>query len=130
VNCGGTRSICSNARRWSPNCEKLLNLGDASAAVHLPDREAIEEAMRNSLARSELEYVGDALATTTGLAAPSVARYIIAIRNLTEVSRGGVVAPGADEPLNEGYPPHNEGYPRTSDGPPMPRSGRTWTPWS
>lgn len=34
---------------------ELQDLGDASAAVHLPDREAIEEAMRRSLERSEQE---------------------------------------------------------------------------
>lgn len=34
---------------------ELQDLGDASAAVHLPDRAAIEEAMRQSLAREEQE---------------------------------------------------------------------------
>ncbi len=33
----------------------LQDLGDASAAVHLPDRAAITDAMRDSLARSEQE---------------------------------------------------------------------------
>ena len=54
----------------------------------------------------QLKHVGDALAATTGLGAPSVARYIVAIRNLTAVSRGGIVAAAGDDPLAEGYPSH------------------------
>lgn len=34
---------------------ELQDLGDASAALHLPDRAAVEDAMRRSLARAEHE---------------------------------------------------------------------------
>lgn len=58
------------------------------------------------VAIDQLKHVGDALASTTGLPAAVVARYILALRQLTEVSGGGIVAPADDEPLDGGFPPH------------------------
>lgn len=57
------------------------------------------------VAHDQLKHVGDALAETTGLAAPDVARYVAAIVKLTSVSRGGIL-PAAPRPLDDRFPPH------------------------
>ena len=57
------------------------------------------------VAHDQLKHVGDALAETTGLAAPDVARYVAAIAKLAAVGRGGIV-PAASEPLDGRFPPH------------------------
>ena len=57
------------------------------------------------VAQDQLKHVGDALAQTTGLAAPDVARYVAAIAKLSAVSRGGIL-PAARGPLDGRFPPH------------------------
>lgn len=54
----------------------------------------------------QIKHVGDALIETTGQPAPVVARYILSIRQLTGLSRGGIVAPTDDTPLADDYPAH------------------------
>lgn len=57
------------------------------------------------VAQDQLKHVGDALAQTTGLSAPDVARYVAAIAKLTAVSRGGIL-PAAPGPLDGRFPAH------------------------
>ena len=57
------------------------------------------------VAHDQRKHVGDALAETTGLAAPDVARYVAVIAKLAAVSRGGIV-PAASEALDGRFPPH------------------------
>lgn len=57
------------------------------------------------VAHDQLRHVGDALAETTGLSAPDVARFVAAIVELAAVSRGGVLS-AATGPVDGRFPPH------------------------